>query len=75
MLVQMTPKIQFPNSKGQLGCGSKPDALKLKDLQPKTIQAYARALRHIGDYFTDLPYQGNGKSAEETALMLTRLTA
>ena len=91
MLVQMTSKIQFPKPKGRRGCGSIPDALKLKDLQPKTIEAYAPALRHIGDYFdhqidaltaaqltdyfTDLPYQGNGKSAEETALMLTRLTA
>ena len=25
--------------------------LKLKDLQPKTIEAYSRALRRIGDYF------------------------
>jgi len=25
--------------------------LKLKGLQPKTIDAYARAIRHIGDYF------------------------
>jgi len=26
--------------------------LKLKGLQPKTIDAYARAIRHIGDYFS-----------------------
>ena len=25
--------------------------LKLKGLQPKTIEAYARAIRRIGDYF------------------------
>ena len=25
--------------------------LKLKGLQPKTIDAYARAIRRIGDYF------------------------
>ena len=25
--------------------------LKLRDLQPKTIEAYARAIRRIGDYF------------------------
>ena len=28
-------------------CGT----LKLKGLQPKTIEAYARAIRRIGDYF------------------------
>lgn len=25
--------------------------LKLKGLQPKTIEAYARAIRRVGDYF------------------------
>jgi integrase/recombinase XerD len=27
--------------------------LRLKGLQPKTIEAYARAIRHIGAYFDD----------------------
>ena len=25
--------------------------LKLKGLQPKTVEAYARAIRRVGDYF------------------------
>jgi integrase/recombinase XerD len=28
-----------------------PQHLKLKGLQPKAIEAYARAIRRIGDYF------------------------
>ncbi|HRL78634.1 MAG TPA: hypothetical protein PLC86_23550, partial [Candidatus Accumulibacter phosphatis] len=28
--------------------------LKLKGLQPKTIEAYARAIRRVGDYFEGL---------------------
>jgi integrase/recombinase XerD len=36
--------------------------LKLKGLQPKTIDAYARAIRHIGEYFD---YQIEHLSAEQ----------
>ncbi len=29
--------------------------LKLKGLQPKTIEAYSRAIRRIGAYFSEIP--------------------
>ena len=38
--------------------------LKLKGLQPKTIDAYARAIRRIGDYFELVPFQRTPRSTK-----------
>jgi hypothetical protein len=44
--------------------------LKLKGLQPKTIDAYARAIRRIGDYFE---HQLHGLSEAQLLLYFTDL--
>tara|TARA_B100001105_G_scaffold255373_1_gene254399 strand:- start:3285 stop:4031 length:747 start_codon:yes stop_codon:yes gene_type:complete len=44
--------------------------LKLKGLQPKTIEAYARGMRRIGEYFS---YRVDGLSAEQMAEYFTDL--
>ena len=44
--------------------------LKLKGLQPKTIEAYARAIRHIGEYFD---YQINELSEQQLTDYFTDL--
>lgn len=46
--------------------------LKLKGLQPKTIDAYARAMRRIGEYFS---YRVDALSADDLAEYFTDLLA